>query len=223
MNKFSILSCVNVNEKEYDGPCVILVCESDPSFMLFFPMTEENGKIITYVMNDNNDYDINTNILGIYRTMVDSWNSADRYLAGIIMDSGYEENEDKSELIIRLALADKIGFIDSLVRVNFLHAILLAAMEKVPIIVSDDLIDRMLPTIGLDEDEDDDEEEDNLLDKKDLHRLSKNKIGLHPEDKDIVDIAKKIMSGKIKEQKHNKDDKNNDNKNDKKNDKKTDF
>ncbi len=216
MNKFSILSCVNVKENGYDGPCVILSCTADPSFMLFFPMTEENGKIINYVMNGKNEYDINTNILGIYRTMIDSWNSSGRYLAGIVMDSNHIGDKNEYELIIRLALCDHIGNIDSLVRVNFLHAILLAAMEEVDIIVSEDLIAQMLPTKDLedsnlferdDEEEGEDGDDFEPLDENISRRLSKGKkkISLYPEDKNIVDIAKKIMSGKIKEKKEKKD------------------
>jgi len=179
MNKFEVIKCIEVNEGDYDGPCVIMACCSDPSFMLFFPINKENAKIINYVLKENSKYDINTNILGIYKTMIDSWKSSDRFLSGIIMDTIYNSEAKDEILMIRLALSDQDGNIDSLVHVNFLHAMLLAAMEGVDVIVSDKLLEKMVPN-----------------DEEDKH----SKPTPHfPEDKKIVDIAKKIMGGKIKD------------------------
>jgi hypothetical protein len=182
MNKFEIAECIDVNENDYDGPCIIMACVSDPSFMLFFPINKENAKIINFVLKDNSKYDINTNIIGIYKTMVDSWTSSDRFLSGIIMDAVYNEEAKDEVLMIRLALSDADGNIDSLVHVNFLHAMLLSAMERVHIIVSDKLLEKMMP-------QDEGNEEGR-----------RNTPAPHfPEDKKIVDIAKKIMGGKIKD------------------------
>ena len=179
MNKFEVIKCIEVQENDYDGPCVIMACCSDPSFMLFFPINKENAKIINYVLKENSKYDINTNILGIYKTMIDSWKSSDRFLSGIIMDTIYNSEAKDEILMIRLALSDQDGNIDSLVHVNFLHAMLLAAMEGVDVIVSDKLLEKMVPN-----------------DEEDKH----SKLTPHfPEDKKIVDIAKKIMGGKIKD------------------------
>ena len=182
MNKFVVIKCIEVDENGYSGYCVILACASDPSFMLFFPISKENAKIINYVLKDNSKYDINTNILGIYKTMIDSWKSSDRFLSGIIMDSVYNEEMKEDVLMIRLALSDHDGNIDSLVHVNFLHATLLAAMEEVDVIVSDKLLEKMVP-------ENDGSEEKRNISTNDTF----------PEDKKIVDIAKKIMGGKIKD------------------------
>lgn len=183
MNKFEIVKCIDVNENDYDGPCIIMACISDPEFMLFFPINKENAKIINFVLKDNSKYDINTNIIGIYKIMVDSWTSSDRFLSGIIMDAVYNEEAKDEVLMIRLALSDvKSGDIDSLVYVNFLHAMLLSAMERANIIVSDKLLEKMMP--------DDERNEENRRNIPAPH---------FPEDKKIVDIAKKIMGGKIKD------------------------
>lgn len=181
MNRFTVIKCTDVNEDGYKGSCVIMASSTDPSFMLFFPINKENAKTINYVLKDNSQFDINTNILGIYRTMIDSWYNSDRFLSGIIMDTIYDEELDDEVLMIRLALSDTNGNLDSLVYVNFLHAILLAAMEKVDVIVSDKLLAQMMP---------DDEKDENPATRPAPH---------FPEDKKIVDIAKKIMGGKTKE------------------------
>ena len=121
--------------------------------------------------------------------MINSWRSSDRYLSGIIMDSMYDKDLKEDILMTRLALAGNNGELDSLVHVNFLHAILLAAMEAVEIIVSDKLLAQMMPPPPTDEDEEGNGEK---------RRKPKSKTPHFPEDKKIVDIAQKIMSGKIK-------------------------
>ena len=92
MNKFSIFSCINVEEADYKGQCIVLSCCSDPAFMLFFPIAPEHASIINYVI-EGKEYTADTSILGIYKTMVDSWKASDRYLSGIIMDSVYNEQD----------------------------------------------------------------------------------------------------------------------------------
>jgi hypothetical protein len=181
MNKFELLHCIDVNENEYDGPAVVLVCTSDPSFVLFFPIPKEQAKLITYILDDNK-YDMNSSILGIYKTMIESWNASDRHLAGIVMDAVYSEEMKDDVMSLRLAVIDQDGNLDSLVPVNFLHAIVLAAMEKAEIIVNEKLIDKMIDT---------EEEKVPSKNRKDLHTF--------PEDKKIISIAKKIMNGKIKD------------------------
>ena len=156
MNKFSVLSCVNVGdlerdvndaeapiEFEYDKPLVVLSCVADPTFLLFFPISEENSKTIRYILS-NQQYDSNTNILGIYRTMIDSWAAGDRNLSGIIFDSVYDKDRQDDILKIRLALCHN-GMLDSLVNVNFVHAVLLSAIERVDIIISEELLSKLAP------------------------------------------------------------------------------
>jgi hypothetical protein len=185
MNRFEIVECIDVKEKDYEGTCIIMACMTEPDLMLFFPISKDNSKMINYVMQEDSKYDINTNILGIYKTMLDSWASTDRYLSGIIMDSVISEVSKEEILTVKLALADPNGDLDSLIQVSFLHAIVLGAMTGTSVIVSDKLLEKMMP-------EDDEEYHPKVK--------SKNNNQAHfPEDKKIVDIAKKIMSGKIKD------------------------
>jgi len=182
MNKFSVLKCIEMKESDYDGPCVILACVSDPSFLLFFPLNKDSSKMINYVLDKNSKYDINTSVLGIYKTMVDSWRASDRFLSGILMDAVWNAELNEDVLSIRLAISDKSGEIESMVHVNFVHGVLLAAMEDVGVIVSDRLLSKMMP------------------DSENNSKETRKKNTPHfPEDKKIVDIAKKIMSGKIKD------------------------
>ena len=173
MNKFGILDCVE-----------------EPNFMLFFPVSKENSDVINYVLKEEGEYDVNTNVIGIYKTMIDSWSSSDRYLSGIIMDAVYDKELKDDVLMIRLALANDEGNLDSLVHVSFLHAILLTAMEGSEIIVGDKLMEQMMPSEFNDENNENEEKET---------KKNKTKTPEFPGDKKIVDIARKIMSGKIKD------------------------
>jgi len=89
-------------------------------------------------------------------------------------------------LLVRLVISDNNGELDSLANVNFFNAVILASMEGLDIVICDNLLDKMIP----DDDENDDEEEIVKQKRKQPH---------FPEDKKIVDIAKKIMSGKTKD------------------------
>ena len=184
MNKFIVVSCINVGDEDstkdidYEGTVVVLSCTSDPTSLLFFPVPEDNANTINYVLKGNVDFDVNANVLGIYRTMVESWRGGDRFLSGIIMDAVYDEKSRDHVIMIRLVLSHDTGELDSLVPVNFLHAILLAAMERVEIIVSDKLLSKLVPA------------------NEDLIEEAASTIPhpSFPEDKNLMRIVQDIMS-----------------------------
>lgn len=186
MNKFLVFPCVKQNnENGYNGPVVTFACASDISFVLFFPISEDNAKLINYILEHKpNEYNSNLNIIGIYKTMVDSWEAGGRYLSGISLDAEFSPESKEEILAIKLLISDESGSVDSIIKVNFIHALLLAAMERKEILVSNDLLKKLMP-------QNDDGEED-------ISEIPSEDDKKFPIDKDILDIAKKIMSGKIK-------------------------
>jgi hypothetical protein len=223
MNKFAIFSCIDLEETkgaDYKGPAVVLANTSDSDNMLFFPITKEHARIIKKAMESDVDVDADMSILGIYKTMLDSWKAGDRYLSGISIetiidnvseDDDEDEDEDEDDEdnggsedgegekknenevpLIRLIISDSNGMIDSLVRVNFIHAILLAALLEIEIIISDRVLEQMMPNS--------DEPEDKAAKK---HKKKEE----FPEDKNIIHIARKIMQGKVKDINTDKDNK----------------
>jgi len=201
MNRFTVLSCVHAKEEEvpkdldYNGEVVVLSCTSDPSFVLFFPISQENAEIITCLLNKKVTYDINTNVLGLYKTMIDSWRRGDRYLAGIIMDAIYDQDHKEDVIMIRLALADNNGELDSLVHINFVHAMLLAVMEQTDIIISDKLLMKLIP------------EQEELSEDGAKNPPAQSAF---PEDKELLNIVKNILSPKQEDESNsNKDNKDN--------------
>ena len=187
MNKFIVLSCVDVEEtdtKQYNGLTVVMAMLSDPSFMLFFPISKENADIINYVLDGQGTYDRNTNILGIYTTMLESWKASDRYLSGIVMDTVYDPSLQDDIMSVQLALSDREGVLDSVIKVNFVHALMLCVMERLPIIISNELLNKLLP-------------EPLELSSDDImytsHKSSKEKQSTYPSDENILNIVKDIM------------------------------
>lgn len=191
MNKFVVFACLKLEEaegSEYEGSVVVLAHSADPSLMLFFPVSEQDALVISNILNDddNANYDVDVNILGIYATMLASWRAGDRYLSGIAIDTTYNDDMNKEIPLVRLILSDHNGMVESFVRVNFIHAVLLAAMENVDIIINDKLLNIMLPNS-----------------EKSIDEIKTSHDGHFPEDKNIINIAKKIMEGRINEDNDN--------------------
>jgi hypothetical protein len=190
MNKFLVFPCIDQNEEgEYKGPVVALVSTVNSSFVLFFPISKDNADLINFVLknkDDETDVNINNQLLGLYQTMIDSWRAGDRFLSGIIMDTIFDEETKEDIISTTLIVSDATGNVDSVLTINFVHAILFAAMERKEILVANDLIEKLLPM-----DEEDEEDEENEESNKKDHRF--------PVDKQILDIAKEIMNGKKKD------------------------
>ena len=184
MNKFVVFPCVNQEDGEnYNGPVVSMANTTNVHFMLFFPIAEEYSNLINFLLKDDKKTNANFQILSVYQTMLDSWKAGDRYLSGIIMDMKYDEELEDDIISSTLAICDSMGNLDAILDVNFVHAVMLAAMERKEIIVTESLLNQLMPL------PEDDEEYD---------EGSSNEDGANPfpVDKQILDIAKSIISGK---------------------------
>jgi len=168
------------------------------SLVLFFPIDEKNASIVNYLLSESKeeDYDFNSDILGLYQTMLDSWTAGDRFLSGIIMEAVYSETMKENVVSVKIMLSsNRTGRIEGFVKVNFAYAIILAAMEKIEITIDKELIDRLMPSGEMDDDDDDDEQS---LGTKLDDKVDKKKNQSYPVDENILEIAKGIMSGRIK-------------------------
>ena len=203
MYKFIVLPCSEATPKDdsspkYQGPVVPLGCPSDMSLVLFFPIDEKNASIVNYLLSESKeeDYDFNSDVLGLYQTMLDSWTAGDRFLSGIIMEAVYSETMKENVVSVKIMLSsNRTGRIEGFVKVNFAYAIILAAMEKIEITIDKELIDRLMPSGEMDDDDDDDEQP---LGTKLDDKVDKKKNQSYPVDENILEIAKGIMSGRIK-------------------------
>ena len=201
MNKFLVFPCIKQEEGDgYNGPAVTLACASDISLALFFPISEENAALINFVLDEKKEkkIDLNTNILGVYKTMLDSWRAGDRFLSGILMDVIFDTETEEEVIAVKLMLSDEDGNVDSVIKVNFTHAIFLAAMDRKEILITNELLNKLVPKDDVEEEEEEEEDSDIIEDNKTSKKLSKEERKKYPVDKDILDIAKKIMQGKIK-------------------------
>ena len=196
MNKFVIVSCVELDKGQtnngYVGPAIVLNCVADPSIVLFFPIASDKAATINYLIKDG-EYGINTDILGVYKTMIESWDSGNRFLSGIIIDCIHDEELNDEIMNVELAISDSIsGFVDSVVPVSFVNAMMLAAMQQMEVIVTTKLINKLLP------EESEEETEENETPSNASKDKQTNKF---PEDGKILDIVKGIMDGNFFEDK----------------------
>ena len=188
MNKFFVFPCIDQtdDEESYQGTVVSLASVSNMAFVLFFPIAKDYADLINFVLKDNKETKANLQMLGIYQTMLDSWKAGDRYLSGIVMDIKYSEKTDEEIIASFFIICDSMGNVDTVLNVTFVHAVMIAAMERKEVLVTNELLQKLLPAP--------DEDEDEIQDKPD-HEDVQTKF---PVDKQILDIARDIMSGKKK-------------------------
>jgi len=192
MNKFLVFPCVEQSgegEGGYKGPVVPFASTANVTFMLFFPIAKEYSYLINFLLKKEDSTKANMQLLAVYQTMVNSWKAGDRYLSGIVMDTKYDEDGEEDIITPTLIICDSSGNVDAVLNVNFVHAVMLGAMERKEILVTNELLNKLMPPTKDDDDESDEEEETEVPDRH------KNKF---PIDKDILDIAKNIMNGKNK-------------------------
>jgi len=197
MSKFNVYPCLKnglSDNNGYKGPVITLVSSSDESFVLFFPVSEYHaGMINFFLQNNKKDYDCDTKEVGVYKTIIDSWNAGERYLSGVLMD--IDNSSEEEYIIVQLVISNEDGKIDSVVRANFTHGIILAAIERVEIIISDKMLSKIIPPEDESSDGSDDEE-DKIKDKSKDKVKNKDNQQM-PVDQNILEIARRIMSGKI--------------------------
>lgn len=191
MSKFIVFSCSNVKPEDtghdYHGNVAILACCQDPSLMLFFPVSDENARMLSFVLDEDSEFDINTSTIGIYQTMINSWKASGRFLSGIVMDMAYDPEIKDEVMSVKLALSTKYGALDCVVKVNFVHAIMLSVMEGLEIIVTDELLRKLMPSDG-------DEYEGEYEEESDRFSSQSN----YPKDENILNIVKGIMEAEEK-------------------------
>jgi len=225
MNRFTILKCVENSEKifsnsQYNGSLIVLVSVSDPSVQIFFPLSKENGILLRQILFGEGKIDANTDVIGIYKTMLDSWRSSDEFLSGVIIDvtkntkntentendeennteEENEENEENEEGIHSKEISSdnydinvKLCLVDQNGSLDGLVRVnLIHSIFLAAITGSDFVISDDFLEVVMPEifGEDDDNTEENYGD-------SDSKA--FPEDKGLFNIVKEIMNGKIKD------------------------
>lgn len=190
MNKFILFPCVEPdeeNQKLFDGHVVSLGASRDLNFKVYFPIREDYADLINAVLNGDKEKIARHEILNIFTTMTDSWSSGDRFLSGIILDLRIDENNEP-EMTVQILVSYINGILDSVVRTTFSNAMILAAMEDVHVFMTDALMSNLLP-----------KGDDFFDDYPDGSGNTPSNQGDKPIDKELLEIAKGIISGKIKD------------------------
>ena len=95
MNKFFLLPCITHDDADkYKGHVAPMVCMADNSLFLFFPVSETIAKMVNVIMHveerDHTD-SAQSQIMEVYSTMLDSWESSGNFLSGVLLDYIYDE------------------------------------------------------------------------------------------------------------------------------------
>ena len=181
MNKFLVFPCISQTEEEdgYEGTVVTLASSSNLTFVLFFPIDATYANMIDGVLqSEEAEKPLETHdlqMLSVYATMLDSWKASDRYLSGIVMDMVYDDTLKEEIVQASMILCDAMGNVDAVMHTSFVHAMIIGAMERKEVIITNELLEKILP-----EDEEAEEE---------------TRQSQFPVDKPILGIVKSIMSG----------------------------
>jgi hypothetical protein len=184
MNRFYVDNCVphsDVTGEDVEGYVCPLVSEKNQNFVLFFPISEEvAGTVESLMSHEDIPPGGETDLIEVISIMKKSWESLDSFLSGIVLNEAFDR-ETKDYVIDASAIlsSNSFGSVDSIVRINFTMSIILSLLCESSIMISDSLISKL--ESGLEETEVEDE-------------------GLEGEtaDENIIEIARKIMKGKIK-------------------------
>jgi len=199
MNRFHVMPCVDqsqINEDSSGGLVLPLASEIQNNCILFFPVSDEVAQSINYVLEVNEDDPHAPNMVEVYKTMVNTWRAGDRFLSGIYIDLHYDPEIGDEVINVNIMLSSvSDGIIDAISRVGFIDAIIISVLENMDIMISTDLLRKLLPEHFGVIPEDDEFESDELEDH--LGQIDQKK-DVFPIDENILDIAKKIMKGKIK-------------------------
>ena len=187
MNKFTVLPCTEQENEGYKGYVSAFGMLSDSSLALLIPVTEEAAKTINYALEPGEDKSgVNLTLIGSYKMMFDSWQASGRFVSGIMMDA--RKDKDGDEIInVELFFSDTTsGLIEGVMEINFVQAVILAAMFDIDVIFTNEILSKLLP--GHDDNGDDD-------DNGSFPEIDKN--GDFPVDDDIIKIARNIIKGKL--------------------------
>jgi|SaaInlV_100m_DNA_2_1039680.scaffolds.fasta_scaffold09804_2 hypothetical protein len=194
MNRFHVHPCVphaEISEEDVEGFVLPLASEIENNCILFFPVPDEDGILINHLLELDEAGQQQVELIEVFKTMIKTWKSGDRFLSGILLDSKYNAEIDEENLQVNVILSSgNDGFIEAVTKMNFIHAMIISVMEGIDIMVSDELLAKLVPDVfGEDEMEDDQFHEG-------LDGLEESNEA--PIDQNILDIAMKIMGGKIK-------------------------
>lgn len=194
MNRFQIMPCMPQSEisgSEYKGMVLPLGSETSDNCVLFFPVSEEAAEIINLILEVDEDDEEDgqqpskgiASMLEVYKTMIRSWKSGDRFLTGIFVDMVYDQATQEEIVSVFVMLGSMHdGYTEAILKTTFVQSMVIAAIENIDVMISDELLYKLIPRPSFPFDQEEREAD----------------VKSYPVDENIINIAKKIMNGKIK-------------------------
>ena len=198
MNKFYVFPCIKYDKEGYGGQAIQMACTTNIANVLLFPVDIDNAGMINGILNSTPEKLKEAGgAVKAYRTMMNSWTAGGRFLSGILMSVEYSEKDHEDVIATSLILSDEHGMVDSMIGVDFVVAMIIAALDRREVIVSSELMKKLAPKFS--EDVEIDHGENVLTKEEGVVKVEKaKKSKKFPVDLAIQEIAKKIISGKIK-------------------------
>lgn len=192
ITKFDIITC---EKPETSNTYVVgFAPVEDPEIALYFPIPEEDAFLLKFMLQPDKDpknETPNMKLLGLYKAMLDGFESSGTFLSGVVF--GFEKIENEEILSCKLCLSKvEGGLLENMMNTTFSIAVILAIMSDIEVFMTDDLISKLLPAL---ENESENLNQSNENTKKEVNK--KLPIDM-PVDKNIEKIAKQIMSGQVK-------------------------
>ena len=232
--RFNIARCEHQTKKSdvedaedvYEGPVIVLTKEQGLS--LCFPILDHTAHLLKYIFEvyNNDEYEeledsqdlqeleyeltntekmAHSQTIGIYQTMVNLWRDSGLFLSGIVMDSTYSAELEDLIVVYMVLSDDTSGFVSSVVRINFQHALALAALLELELNVNEVLLYKLIPTLFEDGDEENENEQDSPSFAGPQHMLSlPDQDSPFPIDSKLVDLAKSLLNDDEKKKKRKK-------------------
>jgi len=194
ITKFGIVTC---EKPDASNTYVVGFAPTEnQEIMLYFPIPEEDAFLIKFMLEpekENKNEPPNMKLLGLYKTMLDGFESSGTFLSGVVF--GFEKIENEELLSCKLCLSKtEDGLLENMMCTTFSVAVILSTMENLEIFMTDDLIKKLLPALENDDEIEQPNQSNNSNQNSEKEIKHKNLPNL-PIDKDIEKIAKQIMSG----------------------------
>ena len=108
MNRFHVHPCVphaEISEEDVEGFVLPLASEIENNCILFFPVPDEDGILINHLLELDEAGQQQVELIEVFKTMIKTWKSGDRFLSGILLDSKYNAEIDEENLQVNVILS----------------------------------------------------------------------------------------------------------------------
>jgi hypothetical protein len=140
MSKFYVKGCINSENKSF-----VVITSSEEEASVNFPINPLDAKIVESMLKceDLKKINISDSNVGIYRTILESLHQGNRFISGFYLD------EKKGDIIASMSVSCmSSGLVESVSSCGFTTAVILAALSKTYIHLSENLSNKFFEMLN---------------------------------------------------------------------------